>query len=272
MAITYEDRYRRTEDGWRFAERTVRSATKRITASRGRDVRLFVSLPAGTQEGAGDPGVLVDIGRQADEAGLDGVVISDHVLMGNRTDRYQWGPFPFPSEAPWLEPLTVLTAMAAVTERIILTTGVLIVPLRPAPLPGQDGGHHRPPLGRPTRARRGHRAGSPRSSPHRTSTPTSGVSSSPTTSRPAARCGPARRPPSSRSTSRSRTSGPSPDRRDPADHPCCSRARSRPATCGASSSWATAGSRSWARRTTTSWPGSAGCGPRWRRPAATPRR
>jgi probable F420-dependent oxidoreductase len=97
-------------------------------------MRLLVSLPAGTREGAGDPQALVEIGRQVEAAGLDGVVISDHVLMGNRTDRYQWGPFPFPSEAPWLEPLTVLTAMAAVTERIVLTTGVLIVPLRPASL------------------------------------------------------------------------------------------------------------------------------------------
>jgi probable F420-dependent oxidoreductase len=97
-------------------------------------MRLFVSLPAGTREGADDPRALVEIARQAEAAGIDGVVISDHVLMGNRTDRYQWGPFPFPSEAPWLEPLTVLTAMAAVTERIVLTTGVLIVPLRPAPL------------------------------------------------------------------------------------------------------------------------------------------
>jgi alkanesulfonate monooxygenase SsuD/methylene tetrahydromethanopterin reductase-like flavin-dependent oxidoreductase (luciferase family) len=97
-------------------------------------VKLFVSLPAGTREGAGDPRALVEIGRQADEAGIDGVIIAEHVVMGNRTDRYQWGEFPFPPEAPWLEPLTVLTAMAAVTERIVLTTGILIVPLRPATL------------------------------------------------------------------------------------------------------------------------------------------
>jgi len=97
-------------------------------------VKLFVSLPAGTREGAGDPRALVEIGRQADEAGIDGVIIAEHVVMGNHTDRYQWGEFPFPPEAPWLEPLTVLTAMAAVTERIVLTTGILIVPLRPAAL------------------------------------------------------------------------------------------------------------------------------------------
>ena len=95
---------------------------------------LLVGLPMGTRPGAGDPRVLVDMSRRLEEAGADGVVVSDHVLIGRRTDRYPWGDFPFPPEAPWLEPLTVLTAIAAATERIKLTTGILVVPLRPAPL------------------------------------------------------------------------------------------------------------------------------------------
>jgi probable F420-dependent oxidoreductase len=95
---------------------------------------LLVGLPMGTRPGAGDPRALVDIARRLERAGADGVVVSDHVLIGPRTDRYPWGDFPFPPEAPWLEPLTVLTAIAAATERIKLTTGILVVPLRPAPL------------------------------------------------------------------------------------------------------------------------------------------
>lgn len=93
---------------------------------------LLLSLPAGTHAGAGDPRVLVDVAIGAEAAGVDGVIMADHVLIGERTDRYSWGDFPFPPEAPWLEPLTVLTAIAAVTERLVLTTGILIVPLRPA--------------------------------------------------------------------------------------------------------------------------------------------
>jgi probable F420-dependent oxidoreductase len=93
---------------------------------------LLLGLPAGTRAGGGDPRLLLDLAVQAEAAGVGGVIIADHVLIGERTDRYQWGPFPFPPEAPWLEPLTVLAAIATATERLVLTTGILIVPLRPA--------------------------------------------------------------------------------------------------------------------------------------------
>jgi probable F420-dependent oxidoreductase len=95
---------------------------------------LLVGLPMGTRPGAGDPATLVAIAERLEAAGADGVVVSDHVLIGPHVDRYPWGDFPFPPEAPWLEPLTVLTAIAARTSRLKLTTGVLIVPLRPAAL------------------------------------------------------------------------------------------------------------------------------------------
>jgi probable F420-dependent oxidoreductase len=75
---------------------------------------------------------LIDLARQAEDAGIDRVVIPDHVVMGRNTHEYAWGKFPVPPEAPWLEPLTVLTAMAAVTSTIRLATGILIAPLRPA--------------------------------------------------------------------------------------------------------------------------------------------
>jgi probable F420-dependent oxidoreductase len=54
--------------------------------------------------------------------------------MGPRADRYPWGDFMFPPEAPWNEPLTLLSAIAAATRRVELTTGIVIVPLRPAVL------------------------------------------------------------------------------------------------------------------------------------------
>jgi len=74
----------------------------------------------------------LDLGRAAEAAGIDRVVVVDHVVMGPHTENYVWGTFPVPPEAPWLEPLTVLTAVAAVTERVRLATGILIAPLRPA--------------------------------------------------------------------------------------------------------------------------------------------
>ena len=36
--------------------------------------------------------------------------------MGPHTEKYAWGKFPTPPEAPWLEPLTMLAAMAAVDD------------------------------------------------------------------------------------------------------------------------------------------------------------
>lgn len=77
---------------------------------------------------------VVDLARQAEEAGVDGVLIPDHVVMSDQTDRYEWGEFPLPIETPWLEPMTVLAAIAGATKRIRLATGILIAPLRPAAL------------------------------------------------------------------------------------------------------------------------------------------
>lgn len=74
----------------------------------------------------------VDLGRAAEDAGVDRVVVVDHVVMGPHTENYVWGKFPVPPDAPWLEPLTMLTAIAAVTTRVRLATGILIAPLRPA--------------------------------------------------------------------------------------------------------------------------------------------
>jgi probable F420-dependent oxidoreductase len=77
---------------------------------------------------------IVELARMAEDAGVDRVLLTDHVVMGKRTDAYPWGSFPFSPEQPWLEPLSVISAMAAVTERVRFSTKILIAPLRPAPL------------------------------------------------------------------------------------------------------------------------------------------
>ena len=77
---------------------------------------------------------LLDLARAAEDAGVDRIVVTDHVLMGNNTDAYVWGRFPTAPDAPWLEPLTCLSAIAGVTSRVRLATGIIIAPLRPAPV------------------------------------------------------------------------------------------------------------------------------------------
>ena len=76
----------------------------------------------------------VDLARAADDAGIDRIVVVDHVVMGPHTENYAWGKFPVPPEAPWFEPLIMLAAIASATTRVRLATGILIAPLRPAVL------------------------------------------------------------------------------------------------------------------------------------------
>lgn len=82
----------------------------------------------------GDPRAFVDVAVMADELGIDQMVFTDHVIMGERTDRYPFGRFPVAPEYPWYEPLTLMSAIASCTRRLRLATGVLIAPLRPAAL------------------------------------------------------------------------------------------------------------------------------------------
>ena len=96
-------------------------------------MRLTLSIPSfGPFFGPGRMHEVIDLARRAEAAGVDTVIVPDHVVMGEHTENYEWGQFPFPIEAPWLEPLAVLAAIAAATSRVRLATGILIAPLRPA--------------------------------------------------------------------------------------------------------------------------------------------
>jgi alkanesulfonate monooxygenase SsuD/methylene tetrahydromethanopterin reductase-like flavin-dependent oxidoreductase (luciferase family) len=63
-------------------------------------MRFHLELPAGSHPRGGNVRGLVDIARRAEAAGVDGVVISDHVVMGSRLDRNPFGTFPFPPQEP----------------------------------------------------------------------------------------------------------------------------------------------------------------------------
>lgn len=82
----------------------------------------------------GNPRGLIEVAQKAEAAGIDQLSMTDHVVMGNRTDRYPYGKFPSPPETPWLEPMTIESAIAGSTDKIELSQGVLIAPLRPAVL------------------------------------------------------------------------------------------------------------------------------------------
>jgi probable F420-dependent oxidoreductase len=89
----------------------------------------FDELPGGDQRQA------IDLARMADDAGLYGVALGEHLALGNRLDRYPYAGglrHPEGPRTPYLEPVAMLGAFAAVTSRVRLSTCILLAPLRPA--------------------------------------------------------------------------------------------------------------------------------------------
>jgi probable F420-dependent oxidoreductase len=76
--------------------------------------------------------------RAMDAAGVDRVVVSDHLVFGENLDAYAdpvlggsaGGKQPTGPDGLWLEPLIFLTALAATTSRIRLGTAVILAALR----------------------------------------------------------------------------------------------------------------------------------------------
>jgi probable F420-dependent oxidoreductase len=100
--------------------------------------RLSVALPIFAAEDPGSWDHVFEIARAADEAGIDRVVVSDHVVFGENLEAYAdpetggvaGGRQPTGPDGHWLEPLTVLTAVAAQTTRVRLGTYILLAALR----------------------------------------------------------------------------------------------------------------------------------------------
>jgi probable F420-dependent oxidoreductase len=90
---------------------------------------------------AEDPGTwqpVLDTARAADAAGVDRVLVSDHVVFGEHMDAYgrpesggvEGGKQPTGPDGHWLEPLTTLSVVCGVTSRVRLGTNILIAALR----------------------------------------------------------------------------------------------------------------------------------------------
>lgn len=95
-------------------------------------LRVSITLSGLAQLFEGRLAGALELASAAEAAGIDQIAVPDHLAIGPRTDRYPYGRFPLPADEPWLEPLTLLAALAGATRKIRLATGVLIAPLRPA--------------------------------------------------------------------------------------------------------------------------------------------
>jgi probable F420-dependent oxidoreductase len=100
--------------------------------------QVSIQLRTFAQDDPGSWKFLLDQAVAADVAGVDRLVVSDHVAYGENLEAYgdptvggsAGGKQPTDSDGQWLEPLTFLTAVGARTERIRLGTAILIAALR----------------------------------------------------------------------------------------------------------------------------------------------
>lgn len=90
---------------------------------------------------ASDPGgwqPLLEGARAADQAGVDRLAVSDHVVFGENLEAYgdstvggiKGGKQPTGPDGMWLEPLTLLSVLAGMTTNVRLATGILQAALR----------------------------------------------------------------------------------------------------------------------------------------------
>jgi len=99
---------------------------------------LYVALSNFSASPAGDWQRLIDVATAADRVGIDGLVVSDHVVFGEHLEAYgraetggvDGGVQPTGPDGAWLEPMTFLSVLAGVTNDIRLSTNILLAALR----------------------------------------------------------------------------------------------------------------------------------------------
>lgn len=86
---------------------------------------LTFALSYSTPFFGADPDRLVTIARHAEQCGFDGFYVPEHVAVYPGAAIGAWK---LPPALPFPDPLDVLTFVAAATDRILLGTGVLLLP------------------------------------------------------------------------------------------------------------------------------------------------
>jgi probable F420-dependent oxidoreductase len=109
-----------------------------VTVAAAPPVQLSAGLVTYSADGAAGWAPMLETARLYDRVGIDRLVVSDHVVFGEQLDAYarpelggsRGGKQPTGPDGHWLEPLTALSVIAGVTERIRLSTGILLAALR----------------------------------------------------------------------------------------------------------------------------------------------
>jgi probable F420-dependent oxidoreductase len=82
----------------------------------------------------GDPAAVGEFGRAVEDLGFDHILAYDHVLGAVHADRTPALTGPYTERDPFHDPFVMFAYLAAITERISFTTGILVLPQRPTAL------------------------------------------------------------------------------------------------------------------------------------------
>ncbi|MEX2256808.1 MAG: TIGR03619 family F420-dependent LLM class oxidoreductase [Acidimicrobiia bacterium] len=100
--------------------------------------QLSINLRTFSAEDPGGWEPVLDLARAADAAGVDRVLLSDHVVFGEDLEAYgrpetggvEGGRQPTGPDGHWLEPMTTLAVLSGMTSKVRLGTNILIAALR----------------------------------------------------------------------------------------------------------------------------------------------
>ncbi len=119
-----------------FAFRVDRGVSSSVVAMTTPQLSIMLRTYAAEDPGTWHP--VLDAARAADAAGVDRVLVSDHVVFGEHLEAYgrpetggvEGGKQPTGPDGHWLEPLTTLSVLCGMTTRVRLGTNILIAALR----------------------------------------------------------------------------------------------------------------------------------------------
>ena len=95
-------------------------------------LKICASFRAGGELCPGGIADVLDYARLSEGLGFTDFDAADHVALGSSSENYPGGEFRWSPDSFWPDPLIVLAAVGAVTTRMLLTTSILVAPLRPA--------------------------------------------------------------------------------------------------------------------------------------------
>lgn len=103
-----------------------------------RATELSIVLKTFSDDARPDWRPMLELAQDADRAGVDRLAVPDHVAFGEHLEEYgrpevggrRGGKQPTGPDGSWLEPMTTLAAISALTSRIRLSTSILLAALR----------------------------------------------------------------------------------------------------------------------------------------------